>query len=165
MATEWLKEQAKRGMNARTYVLLGILAVTFVWIQSLDARTEALRQKARAASEATAALPAAAARSDEPKQGPSTPTADGWGRDPFDRRFGAGGDDAPAPRHAPRTPPDLSLEGVMRGPAGRTALINGQIVREGDRIGSREVLQIGTRSVVLMEGGTVTTLTLKGDGS
>jgi hypothetical protein len=52
----------------------------------------------------------------------------------------------------------------MNGPAGRTALINGEVYREGERVGSREVLQIGARSVLLLDKGTVTTLTLKGDG-
>ena len=53
----------------------------------------------------------------------------------------------------------------MNSPAGRTALINGEVYREGERIGAREVLQIGTRSVLLLDNGTVTTLTLRGDGS
>ena len=47
----------------------------------------------------------------------------------------------------------------------RTALINGEICREGDRVGSFEVLSIGKRSVMLMQNGNVTTLTLMGDGS
>lgn len=163
---DWLRDQAKRGMNPRTFLLLGILVATLLWIQSLDSRTAALRKRARAATAEAPAVPAPAAVAETGKRGPSTPTAEGWGRDPFARRFGTGGDEAPAPRRA-RTPagPGLVLEGVMHGPAGRTALINGRIVREGDRIGSREVLQIGSRSVILMEGGAVTTLTLKGDGS
>jgi hypothetical protein len=52
----------------------------------------------------------------------------------------------------------------MEGPMGRTALINGDIYREGQRIGTREVLQIGRRAVMLLDHGTVTTLMLKGDG-
>jgi hypothetical protein len=52
----------------------------------------------------------------------------------------------------------------MDGPAGRTALINGEIVREGQRIGTREVIQIGRKAVMILDKGNVTTLTLKGDG-
>jgi hypothetical protein len=57
------------------------------------------------------------------------------------------------------------LQGVMNGPMGRTALVNGEVVREGDRFAGREVLQIGARSVLILDHGTVVTLTLKGDGS
>jgi len=59
----------------------------------------------------------------------------------------------------------LYLQGIMDGPLGKTALINGDIYREGQRIGSREVIQIGRKSVMLLDHGNVTTLMLKGDGS
>ena len=52
----------------------------------------------------------------------------------------------------------------MSGPLGRSALINGSVVREGERIGTREVLQIGRRSVLLLDNGNVVTLTLQGEG-
>ena len=52
----------------------------------------------------------------------------------------------------------------MYGPLGRTALINGDIYREGQHVGTREVIQIGQRSVILMDQGILTTLTLKGEG-
>lgn len=160
----WVREQAKQGMNIRTYILLGLLVASLVYVQSLDQQQKASRARARAASVAPAAAVAAAPA---PKAGPSTPTEPGWGRDPFDRRFGVGG---PAPssrqsRQTAREEPALWLQGVMNGPAGRTALINGEVYREGERVGSREVLQIGARSVLLLSNGTVTTLTLKGDGS
>jgi hypothetical protein len=38
------------------------------------------------------------------------------------------------------------------------------VVREGERIGTREVLQIGRRSVVLLDNGTVVTISLQGEG-
>jgi hypothetical protein len=53
----------------------------------------------------------------------------------------------------------------MVGPTGRTALINGDVVREGERVGPYEVLSIGKRTVMLIQNGSVTTLALKGDGS
>jgi len=59
----------------------------------------------------------------------------------------------------------MFLQGIMVGAMGRTALINGEVCREGDRVGSYEVLSIGKRSVMLMKGGSVTTLTIQGDGS
>jgi hypothetical protein len=160
----WLREQAKKGMNLRTYALVGLLVASLIYVQSLDQKQKLARARARAASAAPAAAVAAAPVL---KLSPSTPTEPGWGRDPFERLFGIGG---PAPtsqrQHATKTAETaLWLQGVMNGPAGRTALINGEVYREGERVGSREVLQIGARSVLLLEKGTVTTLTLKGDGS
>jgi hypothetical protein len=166
---DWLREQVKRGMNPRTYVLVAFLVATLAWIHSLDEKQRALRARATAAG-SPAPAPATAIAAGE-KHGPSTPTAAGWGRDPFANRFGtvpagAGGAARSAQRgYTAPAAPGLYLQGVMNGPAGRTALINGEVYREGERIGSREVLQIGTRSVLLLDNGTVTTLTLRGDGS
>jgi hypothetical protein len=165
---EWLREQVKRGMNPRTYVLVAFLVATLAWIHSLDERQRALRAKTGAAGSQP---PPAVAATAPGKHGASTPTDTGWARDPFANRFGAapaemGRAARPAQRgHTAPAATGLYLQGVMNGPAGRTALINGDVYREGERIGSREVLQIGTRSVLLLDNGTVTTLTLRGDGS
>ena len=161
----WVREQARQGMNPRTYTLLALLVVALLYVQSLDEQAKRARLRALAAGGARpgpAQLAVAA-----PKAMPSTPTAQGWGRDPFERRFGPTSRTAAAvdPRNV--TPPSAStglyLQGVMNGPAGRTALINGEIYREGQRIGTREILQIGARTVMLLDKGTVTTITLKGD--
>jgi hypothetical protein len=165
---DWLREQVKRGMNLRTYVLVAFLVATLAWIHSLDERQRALRAKASASGQAMPAKATAVAAGE--KHGPSTPTEAGWGRDPFANRFGVvtAGSGSSRPAQRGRSTPaatGLYLQGVMNGPAGRTALINGEVYREGERIGSREVLQIGTRSVLLLDNGTVTTLTLRGDGS
>jgi hypothetical protein len=157
----WVVERAKHGLNVRTYVLLGLLAVTLVYVQSLDEQQKRARARARVAGgpPPAVAFPAVATRSS------ATPTEPGWGRDPFERRFEARGTGrVPAARRPAPSAPGIWLQGVMNGPAGRTALINGDVYREGERVGSREVLQIGTRSVLLLDKGTVTTLTLKGDG-
>ena len=165
---DWLREQVKRGMNPRSYVLVAFLVAALLWIHSLDEKQRALRAKAAAAG-SPAPAPATAVAGGE-KHGPSTPTAAGWGRDPFANRFGTVPVGSGAARSARRgrvapAATGLYLQGVMNGPAGRTALINGEVYREGERIGAREVLQIGTRSVLLLDNGTVTTLTLRGDGS
>lgn len=165
---DWLRGQLKRGMNPRTYVLVAFLVATLFWIQSLDERERALRAKASAAGGSPAP---AVAVNPALKEGSSTPTDSGWGRDPFASRFGAlpagASGSARSSQHGRPAPQatGLYLQGVMNGPAGRTALINGEVYREGERIGAREVLQIGTRSVLLLDNGTVTTLTLRGDGS
>jgi hypothetical protein len=161
----WLREQARRGISPATYVLLGLLVAALVTVQSLDEQAKRARLRAPAVA---GAPPPAQLLASAPKQGLSTPTEPGWGSDPFRRRFGPEGTPAtmpPARREAP--PPSgagLYLQGVMNGPSGRTALINGEVYREGERVGSREILQIGARTVMLMDKGTVTTLTLKGDG-
>jgi len=96
-------------------------------------------------------------------------TPPGWGSDPFQRRLGDVGTPAAMSTVARGTPSSAStglfLQGIMEGPMGKTALINGDIYREGQRMGSREVIQIGRKSVMLLDHGNVTTLMLKGDGS
>jgi hypothetical protein len=159
----WLREQARQGMNPRTYVLLGLLVAALLYVQSLDEQEKRARLRARAAG---GAPPPAQLAVTEAKRGVSTPTGPGWGSDPFRRRFGPeGAPESQPPRHdAPAAGgPGLYLQGVMNGPSGRTALINGEVYREGERVGSREILQIGARTVLLLDKGTVTTLTLKGD--
>jgi len=157
----WVVEQAKHGMNARTYVLIGLLVVTLVYVQSLDEQQKRARARARLAG---GPPPAAAVVAVAPRTGITTPTEPGWGRDPFERRFDTQARGRiPAARRPAPSDPGIWLQGVMNGPSGRTALINGEVYREGERVGSREVLQIGTRSVLLLDKGTVTTLTLKGE--
>ncbi|HEY7726959.1 MAG TPA: hypothetical protein VID50_00730 [Candidatus Eisenbacteria bacterium] len=164
---EWLIRQLRQGANPRTYVLVGLLAAVLVWIHSVDERQKELRGRAQAASApaaAVAAVPAPGAR-----RAAFEAVGPGWGRDPFERRFSAAGDEGTA-RAAQRTPgrsagsTGLYLQGVMSGPLGRTALINGTVCREGERLGTREVLQIGRRSVLLLDQGTVVTLYLQGEG-
>lgn len=85
-----MRDKLRQGMNPRTYVLVGILVVTLVWVHSLGGRPKPagapVRAKGAGAPPATAA-PAAPAGD---KTGPSTPTPEGWGRDPFDPSFGGG---------------------------------------------------------------------------
>jgi len=162
----WLRKQIREGMNTRTYALVGVLLAMLLWIYSLDEKTRALRSRSAAGG---GAAPAAAMLANASERGSAvTPTPPGWGGDPFDRRFRLGrepnSEPAPAGRPSARGS-GLFLQGVMNGPRGRTALLNGEVVREGDRIAGREVLQIGARSVLVLDHGTVITLSLKGEGS
>jgi hypothetical protein len=164
---QWLEKQIREGMNTRTYLLVGTLVAVLLWIHSLDEKTRAIR--ARAADADGGGAPAPAALAVAPDRGmPATPTPPGWGDDPFDRRFRLGRETAVEPtgvaRGAATRGSGLYLQGVMNGPRGRTALINGDVVREGDRIAGKEVLQIGARSVLVLDHGTVITLSLKGEG-
>lgn len=167
----WWREQLRLGMNPRTYVLVGLLALMLLWIQSLDRKAKGLRAQGRAATTAASAAPAPAVPVPAARRAVVASITPGWGGDPFARRFSASGDEGPAlaPLRGAVTPgprpTGLYLQGVMAGPLGRTALINGNTYREGERIGTLEVMQIGRRSVMLLDHGTVTTLHLKGDGS
>lgn len=166
---DWFRDQMKRGMNPRTYVLLAFLVGVLLWIQVLDQKQKALRAKNPAVTLAPApAIPAVRHEERDPAHASMTPP--GWGGDPFQRRVADVGDSPGAMRPVPRATPSpvgtgLYLQGIMEGPLGKTALINGDIYREGQRIGSREVIQIGRKSVMLLDHGNVTTLMLKGDGS
>jgi len=168
---DWFRDQMKKGMNLRTYVLVGFLIAVLLWIHSIDLKQKSFRAKGAAAGSAPVAATAVPDGSGNRRGSEialaSTPA--GWGRDPFERRVGDAGEEPGRGRVAPRggTAPaatGLYLQGIMNGPMGRTALINGEIYREGQRIGAREVIQIGRRSVMILNQGTVTTLTLKGEG-
>ena len=164
---DWFQDQMRKGMNPRTYALVAALLLVLAWIHSLDVSRKQLRGRNQAGR---VALPAPAPRVDgRGTQASFAPTPTGWGRDPFERRVFDSGEQAGKARPAPRettTPAivGLYLQGIMNGPMGRTALINGEICREGQRIGTREVIQIGRRSVMILDEGSVMTLTLKGEG-
>ena len=162
---QWLRKQIREGMNTRTYALVGVLLAMLLWIHSLDEKTRVMR--ARGATGGVAPGPAVLAAASG-RGSTVTPTPPGWGADPFDRRFRLGREPNSEPPSGAKPTgrgSGLYLQGVMNGPRGRTALVNGEVVREGDRIAGREVLQIGARSVLLLDHGTVITLSLKGEGS
>jgi hypothetical protein len=164
---DWIRGGKTGRVSPRTYVLVGILVLTLLGIRSMDEKQKAARARARAA--ATNPMPAVAALASRNRDALPAEAAAGWGRDPFSRTFLDAGDEAPAGRRAARRPgpagAGMYLQGIMVGAMGRTALINGEVCREGDRVGSYEVLSIGKRSVMLMKNGSVTTLTMQGDGS
>ncbi len=165
---DWFSAKQGGGIGARTYVLAGLLLVTLLGVRSLDEQQKAARARARAV--AAAALPPPATLAARMRDAYQNDIPAGWGRDPFGRTTQDAGDDDPISRSTPSARPSsggtgLYLQGIMVGPTGRTALINGDVVREGERVGPYEVLSIGKRTVMLMQNGSVTTLALKGDGS
>jgi hypothetical protein len=167
---DWFRDQIKKGLNVRTYALLGFLVGVLFWIHSLDVKQRALRAKNPAVTIAPGPSLPAAARLAERGDARGAPTPPGWGVDPFARRSAEWNDKAGPARpafHQDAAPAQtgLYLQGIMQGPMGRTALINGDIYQEGQHIGTREVLQIGRRAVMILDHGTVTTLMLKGEGS
>lgn len=166
---DWIRGGQSGRLSVRTYVLAGLLVATLLGVRTLDEKEKAARARARAAG-ASATVPAAAMLAVRSRDAAMDDIPSGWGRDPFARSFVDALDDDAARRSAPgvRTSSrsaGLYLQGIMVGPTGRTALINGEVCREGDRVGRYEVLSIGKRSAMLIQNGSVTTLTLKGDGS
>jgi len=166
---DWFRDQVKKGLNPRTIVLLCFLAAVLFWIHSLDVKQRELRAKTPAVTIAASRQIPSPARLADHEDARAVATPPGWGTDPFERKFLDAKESGPARPiarvAAAAVPIGLYLQGIMEGPMGKTALINGEIYREGQRIGTREVLQIGRRVVMLLDHGTVTTLTLKGDGS
>ena len=165
---DWIRVGKSGRVSPRTYVLVGALVLTLFLIHSMDEKQKAARARAKAA--ATSPMPAVPALAGRNRDALPAEAAAGWGRDPFSRTFLDAGDDLPAGRKGIGSRPapaakGLFLQGIMVGAMGRTALINGDVCREGDRVGTYEVLSIGKRSVMLMKNGTVTTLTIRGDGS
>ena len=165
---DWFRDQMKKGMNPRSYVLVGFLVLVLIWIQSLDRKQKAIRARTPAVTAAPAAAVPVPTRIPDRGEMRAAATPPGWGEDPFERRVFDGKESASAARPVTRAaqapaPTGLYLQGIMDGPSGRTALINGEIVREGQRIGNREVIQIGRKAVMILDKGNVTTLTLQGD--
>ncbi|HZI89516.1 MAG TPA: hypothetical protein VFD83_03590 [Candidatus Polarisedimenticolia bacterium] len=165
---DWFRDQMKKGMNARTYALVGFLVLVLLWVQSIDSKRRDLRARMPSTTLAPAPAVALPVKLAEHGDARASATPAGWGRDPFERRVFDGKESAGAARPVARSTAapatGLYLQGIMDGPLGRTALINGEIYREGQRIGTREVIQIGQKAVMILDKGNVTTLTLKGDG-
>jgi hypothetical protein len=166
---DWIKGKKSGRVSVRTYVLVAALVATLFSVHSMDEKGKAARARARAVV-STPQAPAAAALASRNREPLEAGAVAGWGRDPFTRSFHDRGDDDGVVRAgsalvANPAAAGLYLQGVMVGATGRTALINGEVCREGDRVGLYEVLSIGKRSAMLIRNGSVTTLTLKGDGS
>lgn len=67
-----------------------------------------------------------------------------WGRDPFAAETSL--------REAEWTISDLSLEGIMWDEKEPYAIINGEVVKKGDKIGKTTVVQIQKDSVIVSDG-------------
>ncbi len=67
--------------------------------------------------------------------------------------------DARASRE-PREPSRTGLQSILLSPERKLAVIDGQTVKVGDRVGQARVLAIDVDSVRLSEGGTVKTMRL-----
>ena len=88
---DWLRDQLRKGMNVRTYALVGVLVGVFVWIQSLDSKQRAIRVTARADAAGAPPAPAmAATAAASGRKAVHASVSPGWGLDPFARRFSAG---------------------------------------------------------------------------
>lgn len=132
-------------------IVTSVLVLIFIaaWANSFKVLKQKLRAKARAPA-APAALPlspAAVPLPQEQVQGNSAAREkdDGvWVRDPFSgktySRLGDGG-------YVP-----LELSGILWDPKTPTALIDGQVVKEGDTVGTFRVIRIEKEAVILSDG-------------
>jgi len=60
---------------------------------------------------------------------------------------------------------DIKLEGIAVGPGGKkTAVINGKMLKEGDKVGVVEIRKIDKRAVTLVVGGTEYNIALPKEG-
>jgi len=66
----------------------------------------------------------------------------------------------PAPAPVPAAPPALKLQGILFSGSSSSALINGQSVMTGDRVGEYRVRIISQRSVTLVSATRTNVLTL-----
>jgi hypothetical protein len=85
--------------------------------------------------------------------------APSWSGDPFHRSWQGAMAVAQVTR-AQAKPPPLTLSAIVVRPNARYAVINGKIVREGQRIGGRTVTLIEKARVVLDDQGVEVTLSL-----
>jgi hypothetical protein len=72
-----------------------------------------------------------------------------WRRNPFAGAWQRRADTAAVPAVQIATEPDLVIASILHSPERRLAVVNGRIVRAGDRIGSQTIVEIQPRAVVV----------------
>jgi hypothetical protein len=72
-----------------------------------------------------------------------------WRQNPFTGAWQRRGDAAVAPTVQIETEPDLVIASILHSPERRLAVVNGRIVRAGDRIGSQTIVEIQPRAIVV----------------
>jgi hypothetical protein len=72
----------------------------------------------------------------------------GWGRDPFARPFAGA---AVAQQNLGTASQGKKLTGIIYGEDNRIAILDGETIREGDKVGDLKLAQIRPNSVVLMD--------------
>jgi hypothetical protein len=83
-------------------------------------------------------------------------------RDPFIPLVGQEKGDRPGSLEEITSIEDIILEGIAMGPAGKNiAILNGQLVKEKDKIGLIEIRKISKKTVELSIDGIVHTLSLR----
>jgi hypothetical protein len=72
-----------------------------------------------------------------------------WRRNPFASAWQRQADVPVAPAVAIETEPDLALASILHSAERRLAVVNGRIVRAGDRVGSSTIVEIQPHAVVV----------------
>ncbi|MFH0777836.1 MAG: hypothetical protein V2A71_04310 [Candidatus Eisenbacteria bacterium] len=153
-------------MSKSTYVVIGVLVVVLLAIGGMDQQMKKNRARGRSLSAApqemnlVASVPASS-------QQDVVDTNLEWGADPFGDKFSlpitpSEGEAAPG-SEGPESgivPPASRLQGIARGPGGEIALIDGELMRPGDRVGKMRLMHIGQDYVILAGGGQTVRLAL-----
>jgi hypothetical protein len=85
-----LRGRILRGLNARTYILAAVLLLTVLWAASSGRPRRTARPAAQAAIAGVTAAPGAAVPAVAARSAGRRPIEQGWGPDPFARRFPGG---------------------------------------------------------------------------
>ena len=72
-----------------------------------------------------------------------------WRRNPFTGAWQRRAEAAAAPAVPIETEPELVIASILHSPERRLAVVNGRIVRAGDRVGSTTIVEIQPRAVVV----------------
>lgn len=90
---------------------------------------------------------------ERPLQAAPSPRGADWGRDPFNNPLSER--TTAQPQAETSRGRSTTLTGIIYGDQARVAIIGGETVREGERVGEQRVAEIRRRSVVLVnaEGG------------
>jgi hypothetical protein len=126
-----------------------------VWVFTRPAETTTLRGAAPV--DALPTLGGAPAPAVDPLQIGAPPpvamdAAPEWPRDPFANPYEAKPAVQAAAEPAPEPEPEVTVATILYGADRRLAIVNGRIVRVGDRVGPSTVVEIQPRAIVL-DGG------------
>ena len=158
-------------LSKSTYLAGGVLVLALLVIGGMDLQIKKSKARARSLGGAAPAVPEAAAQDVGPAVNRGNlgwARTDGrleWGADPFGNRFHISlpqADDAPGAdeEEVEGTPAVPSLQGIITGPGGKMALINGELMRVGDRLNEIRLLHIGEDYVAVSQSGRSMTLTM-----
>jgi hypothetical protein len=161
-------------LTKSTYGAVGVLVLVLLVIGGMDLQIKKSKARARslvAAAPVAPAVPGVVAQNANAAVSQSSlgwESMNGgleWGADPFTGKFrilvpqseGETASDEEGPEVTVTAP---RLEGIVRGPNGNMALVNGQLMRVGSTMNCIRLIHIGQDHVILSQGGRQMRLTM-----